>query len=201
MGMLQSWAKLSVAWKALVLVAAVVGVAVVAWLISPLFYNVMVNESLPGQPAAMAAQPADAMAKPTDAAMAAQPADAMAKPTVVVQTDPIALQSGSFTHIDKLHYADGKATIYRTTEGKLVLRLEDFVAGNGPDLYVALSGHPMPRSNDETHASGYREIARLKGNQGNQNYELPSDLDLSQYHSVVIWCRAFSVVFSSAELQ
>jgi hypothetical protein len=80
------------------------------------------------------------------------------------------------------------------------LRLEDFNAKNGPDLFVGLSGHAMPRSSDEVHQSGYLELARLKANQGNQNYELPADFDLSQYKSVVIYCRAFNVVFSSAEL-
>jgi hypothetical protein len=119
----------------------------------------------------------------------------------VVATEPQALKSGAFTRVDNLHVAEGVATIYHTSDGQLILRLENFKAANGPDLFVSLSGHPMPRSTAEAHESGYREIARLKASQGNQNYELPADLDISQYRSVVIYCRAFSVVFSTAELQ
>jgi 2-polyprenyl-6-methoxyphenol hydroxylase-like FAD-dependent oxidoreductase len=44
------------------------------------------------------------------------------------------------------------------------------------------------------------EVARLKGNIGDQNYELPADLDLSQYRAVVIYCKRFSDIFSTAEL-
>ncbi len=46
----------------------------------------------------------------------------------------------------------------------------------------------------------YACVARLKGNVGSQNYDLPADVDLSRFRSVVIYCKQFSVVFSSAEL-
>ncbi|HYU20661.1 MAG TPA: DM13 domain-containing protein, partial [Chloroflexota bacterium] len=62
------------------------------------------------------------------------------------------------------------------------------------------SGHPAPRDSRQLHEGGAFEIARLKGNVGDQNYELPADLDLSAVKSVVIYCRQFSVVFSTAEL-
>jgi len=41
----------------------------------------------------------------------------------------------------------------------------------------------------------------LKGNIGNQQYELPGDVTVSRYSTVVIWCRAFSVLFARAPLQ
>ena len=41
----------------------------------------------------------------------------------------------------------------------------------------------------------------LKGNKGNQNYALPSDIDISRYKSVVIWCRAFNIVFGYGTLR
>jgi hypothetical protein len=41
----------------------------------------------------------------------------------------------------------------------------------------------------------------LKGNQGNQNYELPADLDIAAYNSVTVWCQQFSVNFTTAPLQ
>jgi len=110
------------------------------------------------------------------------------------------LLQGSFTRVDPVHAGEGTTAIYRLPDGSLVLRLEDFRVTNGPDLFVSLSGHPMPRSRAEVHDQGYREIQALKANEGSQNYELPADLDLNQHKSVVIYCRAFSIVFSSAEL-
>ena len=63
---------------------------------------------------------------------------------------------------------------------------------NGPDLYVYLS--------TDKGASNYVDLGRLKANAGNQNYELPKDVDLSRYDSVVIWCKSFSVYFGGAQL-
>lgn len=179
------------------------------WTISPLFISTTVDEAFPTSAAVIEAAPtADAPASAAGEAMAAESMAAEARPTAAptaaspaaAPAGPVALSAGSFTTIDSLHGASGSATIYRLPEGGLVLRLADFAAQNGPDLFVGLSGHPMPRSSDEVHQGGYLELARLKANQGNQNYELPADIDLSQYKSVVIYCRAFSVVFSTAEL-
>jgi hypothetical protein len=35
---------------------------------------------------------------------------------------------------------------------------------------------------------------------GGQNYVLPVDVDLSRFRSVVIYCRRFTTVFSTAQL-
>jgi hypothetical protein len=115
-------------------------------------------------------------------------------------TAPQALLSGDFTRVDPVHAADGTATIYRLPDGSRVLRLEGFKVTNGPDLFVSLSGHPMPRNRVEVHDRGYLEIQALKANEGDQNYELPADLNLDEFKAVVIYCRAFSFVFSTAEL-
>lgn len=55
-------------------------------------------------------------------------------------TTPLA--SGAFTRVDALHAGEGVAAISRDADGQLVLRLEGFSVTNGPDLFVALSGHP-----------------------------------------------------------
>jgi hypothetical protein len=44
------------------------------------------------------------------------------------------------------------------------------------------------------------EVGALKGNIGDQNYEIASDLDLSKYRAVTIWCKRFSVNFATAPL-
>jgi hypothetical protein len=149
------------------------------------------------EPTAMAAPTAgmaDTMGEPT-----AGMADAMGEP---VAAEPVALASGSFTVIDSLHGAEGTATIYALADGQRVLRLEGFRAQNGPDLRIGLAGHAMPRSSAELHDTGvgYFELDRLKASEGSQNYAIPADLDLAGFESVVIYCRAFSVVFSTATL-
>ena len=40
----------------------------------------------------------------------------------------------------------------------------------------------------------------IKGNVGNQNYDVPTDTDLSKYRAVTIWCRRFGVNFATAPL-
>jgi len=197
-------------WLALPLLLA--GLAFAWWTLSPLLLNTRVDEAFPTAIAAptvaavVVAAPTVAPALPTAVAVVeVAPTVAPAPPTVApVQptaiAEPVALVSGSFTRVDSLHAAEGTAAIYQLPDGSRVLRLENFSAQNGPDLYVSLSGHPMPRSNAETHDSGYVELERLKANQGNQNYALPAGLDLAAFKSVVIYCKAFSVVFSTAEL-
>jgi hypothetical protein len=216
--MTRFWTSLDIRLRALLIVVALAGAYVVWYLGSPLFINRTVNESFPavsapqpGQAAdamadsAMANKPADAMAdKPADtmadSAMADKPADTMAdKPADAMADKPVALSSGQFGAIDTIHKGEGKATIFKLPDGKRVLRFENFKVTNGPDLYVYLSGNSAPRSGEQVHQGGV-ELAQLKGNIGDQNYELPDDLDLAMIKSAVIYCKQFSVVFSTAEL-
>jgi hypothetical protein len=44
-------------------------------------------------------------------------------------------------------------------------------------------------------------MGRLKANIGNQNYPIPAGTDMTKYDTVLIWCRAFSVLFGSADLK
>ncbi|MCY4021633.1 MAG: DM13 domain-containing protein [Chloroflexi bacterium] len=113
--------------------------------------------------------------------------------------EPLVHSSGSFIDIDPIHGAVGTATIYELPDGDRVLRFEDFRSKNGPDLHVYLSTE-NPTSTFAGLGNNEVHLGALKGNVGNQNYEIPVDVDLSQYRSVVIYCRPFRVVFSSAAL-
>ena len=93
---------------------------------------------------------------------------------------------------DGFHNAEGVAKIIQLADGTDILRLEKFKATNGPDLYVYLS-------TDKTNAD-IVNLGRLKGNIGNQNYLIPAGTDITKYNTALIWCRAFSVIFGSAEL-
>ena len=115
--------------------------------------------------------------------------------------EPIALASGSFRDADSFHQGSGSATIYLLPDGSHLLRLEDFKVTNGPDLRVLLAEPGDPMSRDELQAGGYTHLAKLKGNMGNQNYEIPADINLDDQNSVIIYCMPFHVIFSVAPLE
>ncbi len=97
------------------------------------------------------------------------------------------------------HATSGSASVLGFGEER-VLRLEDFATDNGPDLNVYLVSAPGSAS-DEVIASDYVDLGDLKGNIGNQNYEIPPEVDLERYSTVVIWCVRFGVSFGLAELR
>ncbi len=104
------------------------------------------------------------------------------------------LLTGSFVGVgDGIHDAQGIAKVIPIEDGGNVVRLEDLVVTNGPDLYVYLS--------TDKSASDSVSLGKLKANIGNQNYLIPAGTDLSKYDTVLIWCRAFSVLFGGAELK
>jgi hypothetical protein len=95
------------------------------------------------------------------------------------------------------HSVTGTATTIRTARGRRVLTLTGFEVDNGPDLRVYLVAGP---ARDESEVDDYEDLGGLKGNKGNQQYDIPPGLDLGRYTTVVIWCRAFSVNFARAPL-
>lgn len=115
--------------------------------------------------------------------------------------EPVALASGSFRDADSFHQGSGTATIYLLPDGSHLLRLEDFEVTNGPDLRVLLAEPGDPMSRGELQGGGYTHLAKLKGNIGNQNYEIPADINLDDKNSVIIYCMPFHVIFSVAPLQ
>lgn len=122
-------------------------------------------------------------------------------PEVSAQSpQPVMLASGQFGGADGFHKGEGKVLVVQLPDGKRFVRFENFKVTNGPDLYVYLSGHPAPRNSGQLHEGSVLEVARLKGNVGNQNYPLPAGTEISKFRSVVIYCKQFGVIFSTAEL-
>lgn len=105
---------------------------------------------------------------------------------------PKKVLAGEFEGFDSIHYGSGSASVYETESGYVVRFEDNFNVANGPDLFVGFG------KNGE-YVKG-TEIGNLKGNIGSQNYEVPADIDLSQYDEVWVWCRAFSVGFAKASL-
>jgi hypothetical protein len=128
-------------------------------------------------------------------AMADMPAAAASDPGVA---SPTTIAAGTFH--SNAHETKGTATVYRRADGTRTLRLADFETSNGPDVRVYLVAAPDVKDDATVKSAGFIELGKLKGNRGDQNYEIPTSVDLSQYRSVTIWCKRFSVNFGTAPL-
>jgi hypothetical protein len=118
-----------------------------------------------------------------------------------LSSEPEALYTGKLE--GKIHQTSGRATIYKNKDGKEYLRLSDFTTSNGPDVHVVLV-----RAEDKTLEQEivkgdleHVELGTLKGNQGDQNYDLPAAVDLNQYQAVAIYCERFHAIFGVARLE
>ena len=94
--------------------------------------------------------------------------------------------------------AAASAKLYDIPAIGRVLRFEEFRATNGPDLHVLLAAAPLPTNRHDL--GEYIDLGSLKGNVGDQNYDIPEDVDVARYASVVIYCKPFHVVFATATL-
>ena len=102
----------------------------------------------------------------------------------------------------KAHATAGRATIYQAKDGKRFLRLSDFSTSNGPDVHVLLLNGAADADKEVLFGDTDKvELGKLKGNLGDQNYDLPSTTDLNQYQTVAIYCERFHVVFGSSKLE
>jgi hypothetical protein len=120
---------------------------------------------------------------------------------MALSSEPEALYTGKLE--GKIHQTSGRATVYKSTDGKEYLRLSDFTTSNGPDVHVllvraedkALGGEIVKGELDGV------ELGTLKGNQGDQNYDLPASVDLNKYQAVAIYCERFHAIFGVARLE
>ena len=101
----------------------------------------------------------------------------------------VTLLSGGFSGSTG-HSVVGDALVLNDGSEQRFLRLENFESQNGPDLKVYL------RAADDQ----FVNLGELKGNIGDQNYEIPADTDLETFSAVQIWCERFGVLFGAAEL-
>ncbi len=99
--------------------------------------------------------------------------------------------SGQFEDADFIHKTSGTATVTIAGNSK-TLGFQNFETLNGPDLYVYLSADKSNRD--------FVEISRLDKFKGDQTYDIPTSVDIAKYHNVLVWCKAFGVLFGSAEL-
>ncbi len=109
------------------------------------------------------------------------------------------LATASMYDVDRV--GKGSVRIIALPGGQRLLRLDDFFVSINSDLEIWLSEAPHPTSTPEAAASPHRRVSFLKATAGSMNYELPADLDLSRYRSIVIWCELTSNAYAAATLE
>jgi len=125
---------------------------------------------------------------------------AVAAPAGTAATDaaPVTLATGAF-HTNA-HDTKGTATVLDLGAGRRVLRLTNFATSNGPDVRIYLVAAADVQDNATVKTAGFVELGPMKGNIGDQNYDIPASVDLASYRTVTVWCKRFSVNFGSAPL-
>lgn len=101
------------------------------------------------------------------------------------------ISQNTFFGADSFHQVNGDLVVLSSAD-VTYLRFENFESTNGPDLKVYLS--------NDLEAKDYVSFGDLKGNIGDQNYEIPENINLEDYKYVLIWCERFSVLFGHADL-
>ncbi|MGH9703409.1 MAG: DM13 domain-containing protein, partial [Candidatus Acidiferrales bacterium] len=163
--------------KRTLFIIAGLGVLIALWAAfrpEKLFVNQKVNESFPSAAAA-------------------------SSPTGSSSLAPNALLTGTFHN--GAHDTLGTASIYQGDGGKKILRLTNFKTSNGPDVHVYLVAAPDATDSDMVKKAGFIDLGSIKGNEGNQNYNIPEDANLSTHRAVTIWCARFNVNFGTAPIK
>ncbi len=176
-----------------VLVALAIAAALVfqPWL---LFIDVRVDDEIP---AAAASSTPDPSGSATPAP--GEPAATATAPPA--PAGPVDLASG--TLISHEHETSGTVRVIQLPDGSRQLAIENLETTNGPDVHVWLSAGPVVEGFDGWFTAGghpYVDLGLIKGNQGNQVYDIPADVDLAAYPTVDLWCVQFSVSFGAAAL-
>ena len=156
----------------------------IAWyLASPLFVRSYRNEALPS--------PA-----PSISASIGSPAGGQAASATQPSAAARVLRSGELGYVDAIHNGKGPVRIVEVG-GQRFVRFEDVMLTNAPDVHVYLSRETGGKWDEAT--SLY--LGALKATNGSFNYELPTTADVASYQSVVVWCRAFRVLITWADLR
>ena len=197
----RGWLRNAAAHPLLTSVTAVVIIAAAIYpsyyAISPLFERSTLCEASPipgvGSGSGKCASLAIAATMPPTVSPTKAPTAAPTDAPAATPFTPYTVRAGRWESADDFHYTIGDALIIETGPSKYTLRFENFSVRNGPDVFVLLS-----KTND--HSGETLNLGGLRGTDGAFNYDVPAGTDVSQYKSVIIWCRQFDVLFGHAEL-
>jgi hypothetical protein len=201
---------------AAVVVAAVAYLAFGVFGVQYLFIDDKVDEAAPVFDSGEAADPVAIAAGSSEPATTTPPtiAPAATTPTTPPATTPpartppattppsaqpqiVTVAAGAFG--PRTHPGQGVASVLTDGSPQRFLRFEEFSTDNGPDLnvYLAAADADAPEGDFD---DDFVDLGNLKGNIGDQNYEIPPEVDLDRYDTVVVWCVRFSVAFTTADL-
>jgi hypothetical protein len=124
--------------------------------------------------------------------------------TPLMEPAPAGVAAAKVLGTARVHDVDkdgeGTARIYELANGTRVIRLEDFFVSINSDLELRLSESPDPKSTDDAVKAPFKVVAPLKATVGNMNYEVPADVDVSRYKSIVIWCEITRNAYAAAPI-
>jgi hypothetical protein len=101
---------------------------------------------------------------------------------------------------DAIHWANGDGGVYRDGEMTIVRFGDSFKAGPGPNYWVYLNTVPVGEEGAFNADARRLKLAPLKSFSGGQNYPLPPDVRVEDFHTVTVWCESFGVYIGSAVL-
>jgi hypothetical protein len=173
-------------WAIVAVVVAVMAVVLFWFQPQKLFIDDRVDEAIP-----------TVTAPPARSESGSGSGSGASTPTAPAAPAPSERARGSFVSLD--HGTSGVARVLELADGRRIVRLEGLDTDNGPDLYLYLTTNPAD-GDEGGFDDDYVSLGRLKGNQGDQNYDLPADTDLARFATVVIWCDRFNSAFGAADL-
>lgn len=126
-------------------------------------------------------------------------ADVVANEPMTNMASKTLLARGTFIHADPsdpVHYGSGGVTVYEDA----VYLAPDFEVGPGPKYHVYLVPKAGLRRSGDLKGQDFVDLGRLRAFKGSQLYQVPAGINVSMYDSVIIWCEAFGVLISPADL-
>ena len=183
--------------KIILSIASVIIIVVAYWLISPLFKKTELNESAPEIRTFTKVENIISTSSAKTLEISNSNVKTPEDKTATVKTespkiDSVISKTISGNFVDGAHVVSGVAKVINV-DGANTLRFENFSTENGPDLFVYLA----------TDKSGkdFVNLGKLKATNGNFNYTIPANVNVEKYNNVLVWCRAFGVLFGSAEMR
>src|SRR3989344_1579262 len=172
--------------KAFIILGIII-VLIVAWyLLSPIWRNVERNDSSP-----LIGDQFESMDQATRMEFEKQTQEMQKMSMEKTTASPTGAQLlAKAPFVARAHDVSGEVLLIEDN-GKKILRFENFETINGPDLRIYLSADLS--NNDIV------DLGPIEATKGSINYELPEGVDTDKYSKVLVWCRAFRVLFSYAE--
>lgn len=97
----------------------------------------------------------------------------------------------------------GTLEIIQNTDGTRTLKLQNLKTEAGPDLHVYLYATAVPnKDNKDIKSVKYVDLGKLAAPfKGNYSYKIASNVKLTDFKSVIIWCDVAKVTFAGANLK